>query len=381
MGSVRLGIPTLILVIGIAVTWFAMHRWAALAASGYSAWRKTAERVVLSIVIVLTVVVTGSSLYNVVALLYFRSHNLPPGKIYVVGGYRMHLDCTGSGSPTLVLDAGLGNDSLVWGGVQPVLSKTTRVCSYDRAGFGWSAARPGPRDADHIASELHELLMQAQVTGPIVLMGHSIAGLYIRDYASRYPADVVGMVFVDSSMPLQNRTPIIGMQIPTGRQGRERTLLIEALYGAGIPRLLGQCSRAFKGFAPHASMLLDEDICDIRVNAIDAELSSIDQSGMETVHTGPYGEMPILIFSHDSDRTLPKAKPRTWMVERESAWNGMQERLKRLSKRSRRIIALDSSHYIQLDRPGLIEREVSLFIEQIRDTAPQPTNNKLTVAE
>ena len=69
------------------------------------------------------------------------------------------------------------------------------------------------------------------------------------------------------------------------------------------------------------------------------------------------------------------------MVERESAWNGMQERLKRLSKRSRRIIALDSSHYIQLDRPGLIEREVSLFIEQIRDTAPQPTNNKLTVAE
>ena len=87
-----------------------------------------------------------------------------------------------------MLDAGLGNDGLIWGGVQPVLAKTTRVCSYDRAGFGWSDALPPPRDADHIAAELHGLADGGRTsTAPIVLMGHSIAGMYIRDYATRYP--------------------------------------------------------------------------------------------------------------------------------------------------------------------------------------------------
>jgi pimeloyl-ACP methyl ester carboxylesterase len=135
----------------------------------------------------------------------------------------MRIYCTGSGSPTVVLDAGLGNDALIWGGVQPELSKTTRVCAYDRAGFGGSDARPAPRDADHIAGELHELLLQAKVTGPIVLMGHSIAGIYMRDYATRYPADLAGIVFVDGSTPLQNRNPafntLFNWTVPSSRFG------------------------------------------------------------------------------------------------------------------------------------------------------------------
>ena len=84
------------------------------------------------------------------------------------------------------------------------LSKATRVCSYDRAGFGWSDPRPDPRDADHIVAELHGLLSAAAIAGPIVLIGHSIAGLYIRDYTARYPANVAGLVFVDASTPLQD---------------------------------------------------------------------------------------------------------------------------------------------------------------------------------
>jgi pimeloyl-ACP methyl ester carboxylesterase len=86
---------------------------------------------------------------------------------------------------------------------------TTQVCSYDRAGFGLSDPIPAPRDADHIAEELHDLLIQANVKGPIVLMGHSIAGMYIRDYATRYPAELAGLIFVDSATPLQEQNPAL----------------------------------------------------------------------------------------------------------------------------------------------------------------------------
>lgn len=143
---------------------------------------------------------------HALALHRFWADNPPAGRILVVDGHRMHIDCTGTGSPALVLDAGLGDDSVIWGQLQPVLSKTTRVCSYDRAGFGWSKAAPGPRDADHIANDLHQLLLQAGITGPVVLMGHSIAGIYIRDYAAHYRAGVAGLVFVDSSTPFRSRT-------------------------------------------------------------------------------------------------------------------------------------------------------------------------------
>ena len=153
----------------------------------------------------------------------------------------MRIDCSGSGSPAIILDAGLGNDGLIWGGVQPALAKTTRVCSYDRAGFGWSDPLPPPRDADHIAAELHGLLAAAHITGPVVLMGHSIAGMYIRDYASRYPENVAGLIFVDASTPLQNRNAAFKAH-PDPGPSRFGALLKKAAIAAGIPRLLGECS-------------------------------------------------------------------------------------------------------------------------------------------
>jgi pimeloyl-ACP methyl ester carboxylesterase len=94
-----------------------------------------------------------------------------------------------------VLEAGGGNDGLNWGGVQPVLAHTTQVCSYDRAGFGGSDTLPPPRDADHVTGELHALLHAAGINFPIVLMGHSVGGLFIRDYASHYPNEGAGLIF------------------------------------------------------------------------------------------------------------------------------------------------------------------------------------------
>ncbi len=358
-------IPVLFVLMGMLVAWLATRRLLSLRSRSYPRWRKATEGVVLSLLTLAAVAVAGSSASNAFALYRFR--HSPPGQRFLVDGHAMRIECSGSGSPTIVLDAGLGNDGLIWGRVQPALAKTTRVCSYDRAGFGWSDALPPPRDADHIATELHGLLAEAHITGPIVLMGHSIAGIYQRDYATRYPENVVGLIFVDGSTPLQNRNP--AFQAHPEPPSWFRTLLKKATFAIGIPRLLGECSRSLPGFDAQAAKLQAEDECQDRSAAVAAEVQSFDRSGEETIHTGPYGALPILIFSQDPVRT---AKVQTMDVV--VAWNQMQENLKQLSTRSRRIIAKGSTHYIQGDRPDLIEREVPKFIEQIRGTAAQPTD-------
>jgi len=330
----------------------------------------------LSGVVILVAAVAGSSAFNAIAVHYFWAHNAPPGAFYSVNGHRMHILCTGSGSPTIVLESGLGNDALTWGGVQPVLSSTTRVCSYDRAGFGWSDPLPPPRDADHIAAELHELLLQAKVTGPIVLMGHSIAGIYMRDYATRYPENIVGIVFEDGSTPLQDENPV--MKAASGkvppRWAFER--LAKSAMSTGIPRLLGMCSQSIKGFDARAAKLQAEDICHTNVSPMFDAMDSMNRSGQETVHTGPYGALPILIISEDPAKMAASSS-----TEMANVWTQMQEDLKKLSTRSRRIIAKGSSHYIHIDRYELIEKEVPLFIEQIRGTAPPPDNWGSTITE
>src|SRR5690349_22698564 len=117
-----------------------------------------------------------------------------PGQLVDVGGYRLHIQCVGTGSPTVVLDAGLGGSSLDWSLVQPELGRSTRVCAYDRAGMGWSDLGPQPRTPRQIADELHTLLTNAGIAGPYVLVGHSLAGKNVRLFAQQYPAEVGAMV-------------------------------------------------------------------------------------------------------------------------------------------------------------------------------------------
>jgi pimeloyl-ACP methyl ester carboxylesterase len=368
-------LPALLVFAGILMAWLSLGRLLSVRRRSYPRWRKVTERIVLSLVAVAALAVAGSSGWNAIALYRFR--HLPPGETYLVDGHTMRIDCMGSGSPAIVLDAGLGNDGLIWGGVQPVLAKTTRVCSYDRAGFGWSDALPPPRDAEHIATELHGLLAAAGIHGPVVLMGHSIAGIYIREYATRYPNEVAGLIFVDGSTPLQNRNPAFKAETAGGSTRGLRVLLHQAAFTLGIPRLMGMCSQNFPGFDPRAAQLEAEDQCQRRPGAPAAEMDSFDRSGEETARTGPYGALPILIFSQDPAIAASDGEP----ADIAAAWNQMQEDLKKLSTRSRRIVAKGSPHYIQLARAELIEREVPLFIEQIRGTAPEPVDYGSTTTE
>jgi len=372
-------LPMLILLIGAVVVWLSIRRILSLSAKFSKRWRRVAERIVLSAIVLVTTAVAGSASFNAIARLWFRAHNPPPGEMYTVDGHKMHMYCVGSGSPTIVLDAGLGDDSVIWLGVQPALAETTRVCSYDRAGFGWSETGPAPRDADHLAAELRGLLRQAKIGLPIVLMGHSIAGIYMRAYAAHYPEDLAGMVFVDGSTPMQQENPAIKAMMGKGPPPWVIALAGNAAFSIGIPRLMGMCSKSTHSLDARSSRLQAEDHCEIHVDSPMNEMRNMERSGLETVHSGPYGSLPILILSHDPEKTMATENSTQKMAE--GAWSQMQEDLKKLSTRSRRIIAKGSSHYIQIDRADLIEKEVTLFIQQIRGTAPQPTNYGSTIAE
>ena len=172
-----------------------------------------------------------------------RRLNHPPGQMVDVGGFRMHLYCFGQGSPTFVLDSGLGDTWRAWRKTQPQIAGFAYVCAYDRAGLGWSNASPRPRNTKVMAEELHTLLHNAAVPGPYVLVGHSMGGYDVQMYASRYPADVAGMILVDSAHG------DYGLMLSKARNSRELWQFFTDLRGKmdmfgyampfGIPRLMG----------------------------------------------------------------------------------------------------------------------------------------------
>ena len=130
-----------------------------------------------------------------------------PGQLIDVGGHRLHLSCTGSGTPTVVLEPGAGGMSSSLGWIAPAVARDTRVCVYDRAGRGWSEPADTAQDGAQIATDLHTLLQRGHVPGPYVLAGHSFGGLYVLTFAARYPDEVAGMVLVDSTAPASAAKP------------------------------------------------------------------------------------------------------------------------------------------------------------------------------
>lgn len=121
----------------------------------------------------------------------------PPGRLIDLGGHRLHINCTGRGQPTVVVETGLGDFSFDWILVQQRVSPRLRICTYDRGGYAWSDPGPEPRTFDQLNLELHDALARGGERGPFVLVGHSFGGGPVRTFAQRYRGEVADLVLVD----------------------------------------------------------------------------------------------------------------------------------------------------------------------------------------
>jgi len=160
------------------------------------------RRLLTPVFVVLALAAVGAGVQDVASVRALRDHPAP-GETFTVDGRSLHIDCQGTGGPTVVLFNGLGEFSASWARISERVGDTTRVCAYDRAGQGWSDDADEPQDAVTSASDLHTVLAAAGEQGPYVLVGHSIGGPYALTYAAQYPEDVAGMVLLDSSSPRQ----------------------------------------------------------------------------------------------------------------------------------------------------------------------------------
>jgi pimeloyl-ACP methyl ester carboxylesterase len=294
-----------------------------------------------------------------------RRFNPMPGRLVDVDSRKMHIDCTGEGTPTVVLESGLGDTYVSWYKVQPQIAKFTRVCSYDRAGLGYSDPSSQPRTSKNIAEELHALLHSAGIAPPYVLVGHSMGGFDVRLYASLYRGEVAGIVLVDSSHPNQrNRLPA-GIGTTEGSAQREAEF-IEYTMPFGIPRLLGLCDddpieRAAE-CNPHSA------------REMVAEMKALAESAAQTAASGSLGDLPLAVVSRDPDR--PSADlPAELAKPSNDAWEKMQEELAHLSTRGTQTIAKNSGHYIQIDQPEAVVEAIRNVVSQARAEQATPARH------
>jgi len=161
------------------------------------------KRGIIGTVLVVLLLAIAGTIYQTAASEADQLNFPAPGNLIDVGGFKLHINCMGEGSPTVILEAMSGGASPYWGWVQPEIAKKTRVCSYDRAGFYWSESDSEPQSLARTVRNLHTLLENANISGPYVLVGHSIGGVYMRQFAADYPDDVVGVVLLDVGHPQQ----------------------------------------------------------------------------------------------------------------------------------------------------------------------------------
>jgi pimeloyl-ACP methyl ester carboxylesterase len=298
-----------------------------------------------------------------------------------VGGWRLHLNCTGDarpGQPTVILEAGAGDFSVEWSLVQPRVAEFARVCSYDRAGDGWSDLGPHPRTVHQIVYELHTLLVRAGERTPVVLVGHSYGGLLVRVYQSTYPAEVAGMVLVEAGAddPLR--------MMPDGTVVRASSLVT----GQPIPPVKTAGPLRIEDIPPAALAQIRAGLADARQHANDPPRDKLppDAQRMRSWTLGqvghvvaavnpveleelaalreqraatPYllGDLPLIVITRGRpDETGPDAAAHKQEHKADHA------AVAALSHHGKQIFAEHSGHHVQLDEPQIV-------VSAIRDVA------------
>jgi pimeloyl-ACP methyl ester carboxylesterase len=307
----------------------------------------------------------------------------PPrtGQPVDVGGRSLNLYCSGEGSPTVVLEAGGNEPGYAWTSVQTKLAKATRACWYDRAGVGWSDPPRSPRTSATVISDLHEMLSRAGVPPPYVLVGASIGGEYARIYTSRYPQDVAGLVFVDSSHPDQQEPAFMlsafNLMAPVKRRVICTALPFMARFG--ILRFV-----ASRLGGPVPSQSSPESEITAKLNAqptalrTDAEQTCTATEGGRLVPTlgtgnpeldnaarkaGSLGDRPLVVLTAGRYWAPPGLEKQA--AEYHDIWiHQLQPNLARLSTRGRQVIV--DAHHDMDEAPDAVVTATRQVVDEVR---------------
>lgn len=266
-----------------------------------------------------------------------------PGTFFWVGNHRLHLNCVGRGSPTVIFDSGLGGNSLDWVRVQPQVASFTRACSYDRAGYGWSDSGPLPRDSKNISRELEKLLGNASVSAPYLLVGHSFGGFNVRLFSHNNPEQVAGLILVDPSHEDQFRRfeeAGVGSTAP-----RSNTFFVRNGFQVPDDMPAETLSLARSLAVTHRSM-----------SAFYSELRHLRNSANQLRNHSKMPDVPVVVISHRISATAAS----DIAAKRERIWMDMQTDLARRSANGKHVIAATDKHHVHLSQPQLI-------VDSIRD--------------
>jgi pimeloyl-ACP methyl ester carboxylesterase len=300
------------------------------------------------ILAVLLVLILAGWIYEPIAEAADAKAYPPPGQMVDVGGYRLHINCSGNGSPTVVIESGWGDMSASWGWVQPEVAKTTRICTYDRAGMGWSESSPEPRTAREFAKELHTLLVKANEPGPYVLVGHSMGGYTVRVYAHDYPDEVAGLVFVD---PQNLSVSEVAAPNPAPKPGG--TSLPMLMARIGLARLLAGPLGSIQDLPEGDKQAYTAySVTSRGAQALADELIGMSEGGAQARAVTTLGALPLILLSRGKD------------MDAESA--ASQARYLQLSTNSEHLIADQSGHRIMIEQPEAAVAAIVKMVEQVR---------------
>jgi pimeloyl-ACP methyl ester carboxylesterase len=327
--------------------------------------------------IIILALVMGS-IYQVWATARDLKAHPAPGKMVKVDGLMYHLNCMGTGSPIVILEAGLGESSLSWVPVQAETAKTTKVCSYDRAGLGWSEGTSKQMSSEQVATTLHDLLQTADIVAPYIVVGHSRGGIFVRHFYQQFPNEVQGMVLIDSThenAPLRS-LPYVGNDY---KWQKAQMILGVFLARVGILRLTGLTDAARQ----HPPLLPDVILAKTAVQnrtatarAFANEIFVSQREGLDpaTPHPASLGNLPLIALtaseSIDVDLARQEAENDHTSVDNAVALARLelsnQQALAALSSKSRHVVVEDSGHYIMWDQPLVVIDAVVELVAAVR---------------
>ena len=285
----------------------------------------------------------------------------PPGRLVDVGGHTLHLHCVGAGSPTVLLEAGQdARGSLSWTPIKESIAAVTRVCAYDRAGIGWSEAGPNPRISPTIANELDALLTAAEEEGPYVLVGHSMAGIHIRNFADLDRSAVAGLVFVDASHPEQvSRLPA---EI-TGLPPAPLQMAVKFVNRVGLFRFVSlwpdtpmsaEVNAVLRRFRPSSNV------------GLWAEATESARSFESAIQSPGFGDLPLMVLTAGQK---PSFAPQELFDRSQPVRLELHEELAALSTSGSHQVIHDATHYIHVDRADVVIAAITEVVEAARTRA------------